>query len=61
MRRCRQAITRLQSNGFLAGGLAPLSYSPLGDRVIVNTAWIDWPVDTRVLHSCFHALLSAAW
>jgi hypothetical protein len=29
----------------------PMVYSSLGDRVMVNTAWIDRPVDTRGLHS----------
>jgi hypothetical protein len=29
----------------------PIVYSSLRDRVMVNTAWIDWPVDTRGLHS----------
>src|ERR1700733_3626858 len=29
------------------GRLDPSSSPSLGDRVKLNTAWIDWPVDTR--------------
>ena len=29
----------------------PIFYSSRGERAIVNTAWIDRPVDTRGLHS----------
>ena len=39
----------------------PSSIPSLGDRVMLNTAWIDRPVDTQGRAPCFHVLLSAAW
>jgi hypothetical protein len=36
-------------------------YSSLSDRVMVWTAWIDWPVDTQGCALCFHVISGAAW
>jgi hypothetical protein len=33
---------------------------PIGDGVMLGTAWIDRPVDTQGCAPCFHVLLSAA-
>ena len=34
---------------------------PVGDGVMLGTAWIDRPVDTQDLHFLLYALPSAAW
>jgi hypothetical protein len=44
-----------------ARSLGPSSIPSLGDGVMLGTAWIDRPVDTQGLRSCFHVFLSAAW
>jgi hypothetical protein len=45
----------------LMRSLGPSSIPSLGDGVMLGTAWIDRPVDTQGLRSCFHVFLSAAW
>jgi hypothetical protein len=45
----------------LEDATADLCIPSPGDGVMVGTAWIDRPVDTQGLRSCFHVFLSAAW
>jgi hypothetical protein len=44
-----------------AHSLGPSPIPSLGDGDMLDTAWIDWPVDTQSRAPCFHVLLSAAW
>jgi hypothetical protein len=45
----------------LMRSLGPSPIPSHSDGVMLGTAWIDRPVDTQGLRSCFHVFLSAAW